>query len=345
MPYIPASQSTYVPPAFLRNGHLLTLWGSLMRKTPPLPNMVRVRLDTSDDDFVDVDCMESGGREKSEKRAVVISHGLEGNSRRSYMLAIATVFLRAGWDVFARNMRACSGEINKAPRMYHSGETDDLHRVIGYVLEKGYKQAALVGFSMGGNQTLKYLGEARLPGEIKAAVGISVPCDLTGAALELAKASRAIYMAYFMRTLKRKMREKHQKYPDLIPLRGLWHMHTFEEFDNTYTAPLHGFKSAQDYWEKASSLEALPRITVPTLLCNALDDPFLSPGCYPVKIARQSEWLWLETPQHGGHVGFVSADLKEPWGPYWDEMRTFAFVEQAVDGQLTAAGARPQNTE
>lgn len=322
MPLI--THSNYSPPAWLRNGHALTLWAALCRQKPILPpGMVRERLITPDHDFVDVDYTPASP-DSSDccKRAVILSHGLEGHSRRRYMLGMSAAFLAAGWDVFARNLRACSGEINCTPRMYHSGETDDLDLVVNHVLVKGYSRLALIGFSLGGNQTLRYLAEQRLPTEVCAAVTISVPCDLAGSAAELSKPSRSLYMAYFMRSLKKKIRHKHGLHPEHISLRGLSRMYTFQAFDDAYTAPLHGFASARDYWARASSLPVLQHIRVPTLLLNAKDDPFLSPSCYPTQIAAAHPSLHLETPVHGGHVGFVSP---QP-GPYWDEERAVEFV-------------------
>lgn len=318
------THSSYLPPFWLRNGHALTLWAALCRKKPSLPpNMVRERLVTPDNDFVDVDFTPSFREPVGcGSRAVILSHGLEGHSRRRYMLGMSAAFLAAGWDVFARNLRACSGEINCTPRMYHSGETDDLHLVMNHVLSRGYSKLALIGFSLGGNQTLRYLAEERLPKEVCAAVTISVPCDLVGSASELSKPSRALYMAYFMNSLKKKIRHKHSLHPEHISLRGLTHMYTFQAFDDAYTAPLHGFASALDYWTRASSLPVLQKIRVPTLLINAKDDPFLSPSCFPKAIAAAHPFLHLEIPDSGGHVGFVSS----PPGPYWDERRAVEFV-------------------
>lgn len=331
---MPIIQSSYTPPSFLANGHVLTLWASLCRPAPPVPdNMVRIRLDTPDQDFVDVDYMPAEpqeSRDRAPEKAIVLSHGLEGHSRRSYMLALSALFRKAGWDVYARNMRSCSGEMNRAPVLYHSGETNDLHLVVSHVAGLGYNTMALAGFSMGGNQTLRYLAEPRLPAIVKAAVTVSVPCDLEGSSAELSRPSRAMYMAYFMRTLKRKMRQKHDLYPDRIPMKKHWRMYNFEAFDNAYTAPLYGFASAHDYWRRASSLDALPRIAVPTLLLNAQDDPFLSPSCFPAEVARSNPNLYLEMPEHGGHVGFVTLGTEQPWGPYWCETRALDFIQSVI---------------
>jgi predicted alpha/beta-fold hydrolase len=181
---------------------------------------------------------------------------------------------------------------------------------------------------MGGNQTLKYLGEApeRVPSRVTAAVVFSVPCDLPGAAVELDKPGNTVYMRYFLRSLRQKVRLKHTLYPDLYPLDGLEAMRTFAEFDGAYTAPVHGFASARDYWEKAASLPHLGKIRVPTLLVNARNDPFLSAGCYPVRIARENPHLYLEMPEQGGHVGFPGGD-----GPlYWSDRRGAAFFARML---------------
>lgn len=317
------TKSSYTPPWFLQNGHALTLWASLCRKPIPVPLLRRERLHTPDNDFIDVDFMPSKPGTKPETVAV-LSHGLEGHSRRGYILSASRAFLMNGVDVAARNFRACSGEINRTPGMYHSGETNDLHLTVTRCIALGYRRILLVGFSMGGNQTLRYLAESRVPQEIAGAAVFSVPCDLVGAAHKLAQPAQAIYMVYFMRTLRQKIRQKHALYPDLIPIARLEQMKNFEAFDNAYTAPLHGFDSALDYWTRASSLESLPLIRVPTLLVNAKDDPFLSPSCYPYDAAAVSDWLFLETPKHGGHVGFVSS--KEPW---WVERRVIEWMHQA----------------
>ena len=318
--------SSYTPPLFLRNGNLLTMWGGKIRR-PTLrwePFFTSFRLNMPDGDFFDVDYLPAHHGNLSDKLAI-LSHGLEGNSRRTYMRCMAEVFRKAGWDVFARNFRGCSGEENRTAGMYHSGQTEDLHHTVMYGISRGYKRIVLVGFSMGGNQTLRYLGEdpGRVPTCVAAGVGISVPCDLEGAAKLLDLPSRRIYMEYFMHTLRRKMRAKAKRFPELFNISGLARIHTFSEFDNRYTAPLHGFASAEDYYRRTSCVSVLHNIRVPTLLLNAADDPFLSPGCYPREFAAGSPLFTLEIPAHGGHVGFVGPDPD----CYWSEKRTIEFVE------------------
>ena len=327
MPVI--DNSTYVPPRLLHSGHALTIWASCYRKLPCDWDswFSTVRLRTPDGDFFDVDWLPVRPDARSDK-AVILSHGLEGNSRRPYVRGMAEAFRSMGWDALARNFRGCSGEPNLTPGIYHGGQTCDLHQTVLYAQSLGYRTLALVGFSMGGNQTLKYVGEEpdRVPASVCAAIGISTPCDLEASAGVLTKPSRLPYMAYFLKTLRAKIREKHQRFPELVDISRLWRVFDFETFDTLYTAPLHGFLNAHDYWRRASCLPVLSRARMPMLIINAQDDPFLAPECSPVELARDSALLTLEMPRHGGHVGFVSADPAR----YWSETRTVQFVADIV---------------
>ncbi|MDL2316932.1 alpha/beta fold hydrolase [Desulfovibrio sp. OttesenSCG-928-A18] len=324
-------ESDYRPPRWLRGGHAQTVFPALFRRLPE-PVREQLRIDTPDKDFFELDIVRAAacahapcgpGRPASDT-AVIVSHGLEGHARRAYMRGMCLAFASTGWDSVCRNMRSCGRQMNKGPGMYHSGQTDDIHSTVRYCLDVGYRRLFLVGFSMGGNQTLKYLGEEpeRVPPELAGAAVFSVPCHLPGAAGELDKPRNRMYMWYFMRSLRQKVRAKHAVYPELYPLEGLEGIRSFAEFDNRYTAPVHGFASAGDYWEKASALPFLGRIRVPVLLVNARNDPFLSPQCSPVSIAADSDTLFLEQPEQGGHVGFTPAgggDL------YWSEKRALEF--------------------
>ncbi|WP_223151976.1 YheT family hydrolase [Chitinophaga qingshengii] len=313
--------SGFSAPFFFRNRHMQTIYPSLFRKIKPAAYHRR-RIDTPDGDFLDLDFSEQG-----KDKVVVILHGLEGNSTRKYVLGMVHIFNEAGFDTVSMNFRGCSGEPNKLLRFYHSGETQDLHTVIEYLISLGkYKAIHLIGFSLGGNVTLKYIGErgkALLP-VIKSAVAISVPCDLAGSSAELEKKHNIIYMQRFIRNLREKLQQKQLQYPDGISLEGFEHIRTFRQFDDRYTGPMHGFRDAPDYWEQCSSLRVLHQISIPTLLINAKDDPFLSPACYPYKIAEENDTFFLETPFNGGHVGFVT--FNEPY--YWSEQRALAFIRE-----------------
>jgi predicted alpha/beta-fold hydrolase len=320
---MPVLVSNYRPPPGLSNGHLQTILPALARRVA-MPPPLRHRIETPDGDFLDLDLHGAGGR-----RVAIVSHGLEGDSRRAYVAGMARCLRSVGWDVVGWNFRGCSGVSNRSLRSYHSGASDDLGIVVDYVRETWpRRQIALVGFSLGGNVTLKYLGEkgdeaARF---IAGAVAVSVPCDLAGCAARLETRENRFYLRRFLRTLVAKIELKHAMYPECLDVRGLREIRTFTEFDTRFTAPLHGFVDAADYWARCSSRQFLGSIRVPTLLLNARDDPFLSPSCFPDAEAAASAWLHLEAPAHGGHVGFI-----RPACEYWSESRARVFLEAACD--------------
>lgn len=321
--------SSYRPPFFLRNGHLQTIYPNFFRHQEGV-TYERKRLETPDGDFLDLDRSAVGAQ-----RAAILAHGLEGNSTRTYLLGMVIALNGQGWDAVACNFRGCSGEPNRKLRFYHSGDTSDLRTVITHVLQNGgYKQLALIGFSLGGNVILRYLGEqgADARRKIAAAVTFSVPCDLAGSARRMARLENAVYMKRFLKLLHEKIREKMEAFPGEIDDHGYQRMRTFEDFDERYTAPLHGFRSAHDYWTRASSKPLLPRIAIPTLLVNALDDPFLSPSCYPYEEAGNNPYLFLETPATGGHVGFVTINRD---GEYWSETRALEFLSHITPKNLS----------
>lgn len=307
----------YKPPLWLRNGHIQSVWPTLFRAVE-LAQPVREVLPTDDDDELHLDWYRQGS-----DRLAVLSHGLEGHSQRSYMLGMARAFLNDGWDVLAWNFRSCGGVMNHQPRFYHSGATGDLDRVVRHGLGQGYKTAFLSGFSMGGNLTLLYLGQQseELDSRICGAIAYSVPCDLAGSADTLALPSRRIYMQRFLRDLQVKMEEKSRRFPNLIDVGGFENIRSFHEFDDRYTAPLHGFRDAQDYWASCSSLWKLRDIRVPALIVNAADDPFLSERCFPESRKQLGAHVRLESPRWGGHVGFVEHARD---GYYWSERRALA---------------------
>ncbi|MGZ0708568.1 YheT family hydrolase [Coraliomargarita sp. W4R53] len=312
----------YAPPFGFRSAHLQTIYPTLFRKVSVITN-ARERITTPDGDFIDLDWSQREGS----KRLVVITHGLEGHSRSHYCQGMATAFQKAGWDAIAWNFRGCSGEPNHQLRSYHSGATGELQIVLEHIFATtGYQEVALVGFSLGGNLTLKYIGDlgSKIDSRICGAVGFSVPCDLASSAKQLEHWKNRIYMARFMRSLRQKIREKAQRFPGKLSLEGLDTMRTFAEFDDAYTGPIHGYTGADDYWTQCSCRHVLTNIAVPTLLVNALDDPFLTPPCYPYEAADSTPSFKLETPAHGGHLGFVTFNNENV---YWSERRAVAFME------------------
>jgi hypothetical protein len=242
------------------------------------------------------------------------------------MLGMVKALNRSGWDALAVNFRGCGGEPNRLARFYHSGDTDDLRFVIEHVQQGGLRnEVALVGFSLGGNVVLKYLGESgdKTHPIVSKAVAVSTPCDLASSSSRLASKANRIYMKRFMKMLAEKVREKARLLPGEIDDRDLEKIKNFREFDDRYTAPLHGFENALDYWTKSSSRQFIPNIKIPTLLINAKDDPFLTPECFPIHEAEQSRHFFLETPERGGHVGFINLGKQ---GRYWHEIRTVRFL-------------------
>jgi len=261
-------ESTYQPPFLLKNAHFQTIYPSLFRKFDT-SFYERERIATPDDDFLDLDWSRIG----SDKIAI-ISHGLEGNSLRSYAVGMVKALNQHGWDALAWNFRGCSGEVNRQLRFYHSGYTDDLDFVINHVLNLGnYKSIVLIGFSMGGNLSLVYLGQkgSNVNPLIQKAIVFSVPCDLAGSSYQIAKSVNRIYLKRFLRMLHQKVKAKMTLFPDQINDDNYSEIKNFRDFDNRYTAPIHGFISAEDYWDKCSSKQFIPKIKISTLIINALD--------------------------------------------------------------------------
>ena len=314
--------SQYNPPFLLKNGHLQTIYPHLFRKFD-ISFYERERIHTTDKDFLDLDWALKG----SEKLAI-ISHGLEGSSYRPYVVGMVHALNQAGWDALAWNYRSCSGEINRTLRFYHNGATDDLVCVIENAISKNrYNKIALIGFSMGGNLSLMYLGQYReqLHDRISKAIVFSVPCHLKSSAQTLARPINKLYMRRFLNQLHQKIRKKMMLFPGQIDDKGYNEITNFKEFDDRYTAPIHGFKDAEDYWQKCSSLQYISRIRINTLIINAANDPFLSKQCYPLKATEQNRYVKLEIPISGGHAGFV---LFNPEKRYWSELRAVQFLDQ-----------------
>lgn len=316
--------STYRAPSWLPGGHVQTIYPALFRRLARLPSRPE-RLELSDGDFIDLEWSGNAG-----SRLAILSHGLEADLKTGYIQGMAAALLRRGWDVLTWNFRGCGTEPNRLLRMYHSGATEDLHAVVNHALAHHPAQTIdLIGFSLGGNLTLKYLGErpTELPSRLHCAVVFSVPCDLACSSRQLALPSNRIYMDRFLVAMRAKIRVKKRMFPELLDLSGLDRIRTFQEFDDRFTAPIHGFRDAADYWARNSSRQFLPHIELPTLLINALNDPFLGPGCYPREEAVSSSRFHFEAPATGGHVGFTSF---ENAGEYWSENRAVDFLESQM---------------
>lgn len=299
------TEASFRPWLGLSNGHVQTVLGAKWPRSSV--HYERERLELDDGDFLDLDWSRVGGKDLA-----VLSHGLEGHSQRPYITGMVRRLNRDGWDCLAWNYRGCGGEINRNPCLYHNGSTADLDAVIAHAMRAGYSRIMLAGFSLGGNLTLLYLGRERAREGVVAAVVFSVPCDLASASIAIGQPQNVFYMRRFLRELHKKVQAKARQYPHLVSDTGYASIRDFKGFDDRYTAPLHGFSSAEDYWEKCSSLPWLGQIRVPTLIINAADDPFLGKGCFPVDACAANPNLTLLIPERGGHCGFVD-ELDNRW--------------------------------
>jgi len=307
---------SYDRPLFLFSAHLETIYPALLRRVDGV-SYERERIQTPDDDFLDVDWL----RQRAEK-VVIISHGLEGNTSRAYVKGMAHAFFQQNIDVLTWNFRGCSGEVNRQLRFYHSGATDDLDCIVHHAVQKGYKEIFLIGFSLGGNMTLKYLGEKGAHSEISKAAVFSVPMDLHSSCLKISKRSNWIYSNRFLNSLRTKVITKSLTRPEL-DVKDIHKIKTLIDFDDRYTAPLHGFANAVDYYQRCSSIHFVESIKTPTLIVNAQNDPFLSESCYPKEQLKAHPFVRFEEPGFGGHVGFAQFSKN---GLYWSEERALSFM-------------------
>ncbi|MEP2671380.1 MAG: alpha/beta fold hydrolase [Cyclobacteriaceae bacterium] len=307
----------YNPPGLLFTNHLETIYPALLRKVGDV-NYVRERIATPDDDFLDLDWLQ-----QNSSQLVIISHGLEGNTQRAYIKGMARAFYNKGFDVLAWNYRGCSEEMNRQLRFYHSGATDDLDVVVQHAVNKEiYQSISLIGFSLGGNLTLKYLGEKgeNLDNSIAKCIVFSVPLDLHASCMAISK--YAIYSQRFIKSLKKKVIDKAKLKPEL-EVGGIHHIKTLIEFDDAYTAPLHHFSNAIEYYERCSSIHFVDNIKTSTLIVNAQNDPFLSPATHSHSALYNNPFVQFENPEYGGHVGFT---LFNQNGLYWSELKALDFI-------------------
>lgn len=330
----------YPVPAWLPGGHVQTLYGAFCAQHPTL-HFVRERVDTPDGDFVDLDwCgpglnpnqrpdgqasphesslvgtaahrwIEDGDQAvlSGDGPALVLFHGLEGSSLSPYMQTIAHALRAAGWIVAAAHFRGCSGVPNRLARAYYSGDSAEIDFIIGHVRAR-LPEASLhaAGISLGGNALLRLLGESGAPVHgLRAAAAISVPMDLAACGGRLSDTlwGRQIYSRYFLRSMCRKIFDKAREFPGLVDVSRARNLRTLREFDDLYTAPMHGYHNALDYWTRASSLPLLASIRTPTLVLNARNDPFVPEASLPGSHDASDDVL-LHQPAQGGHAGFVT---------------------------------------
>ena len=300
----------YTAPWWLPGGHLQTIYPAL--HPPGRVALRRERWETPDGDFIDVDF----AGERAASRLLVLFHGLEGCSDSHYARALAAHALSSGWRLAMPHWRGCSGEPNRKPRAYHSGDSEE----VDWILRKFSSPVHAVGISLGGNALLKWLGErgdAALS-IVRRAAAVSAPIDLSAAGRALDRGiNRETYTRHFLSTLKPKSLAKLALFPGLFDRAKLRAARTFREFDDTVTAPLHGYRDADDYWRRASSGPWLERVRVPTLLLNARNDPFLPEHELLAAARNAARSLVLEFPRTGGHAGFLAGPFpgRHDWLP------------------------------
>jgi predicted alpha/beta-fold hydrolase len=309
--------STYQKPPLLHfNGHLQTILPSFRRVTGV--TYTRERLTTPDDDFLNIDWM----RQKS-KRLVVLTHGLEGNTYRHYMLGMGKMFYKHGFDVLAWNCRSCGGEMNRQLRLYNHGETEDMSQIIHHAAQHAdYQEIVLIGFSMGGNISLKYASVHPHPLVSKVIV-FSAPLDMRTSIAVLDEPSNFIYKQNFINKLLPKIKYKAAHYPNHLDLNVLKGQKSIIAQAVLFFVNINGYQDMEDFYEKGSALHFIPRLQIPALIVQAQNDPILTPACSPTQLADKHPFIHLETPLCGGHVGFMHPIDKEHT---WAEHRAIEFA-------------------
>jgi uncharacterized protein len=320
----------YAAPSWLPGGHLQTIYPATMIARPQVAYR-RERWPTPDGDFIDVDFVDG----EAGKPFVTLFHGLEGSSDSHYARSLMALVKSLGWSGAVPHFRGCSGELNLAPRFYHSGDAQEVDWIVRRLKERfdqqgpgnGPSKFFVTGVSLGGNALLRWLGESQHHAEIvDAACAISAPLDLAGGGAALSRGFNMIYTRVFLQTLKPKCLQKLAQHPRLFDRDAMLRSRTLYEFDNVVTAPLHGFRDTNDYWHRASARHVLDDITVPTLVMNARNDPFLPARHLPQKAARR---VTLDYPAQGGHVGFA---VGAPRGRIdWLPQRMLHFLESAEE--------------
>ena len=322
---------SFKPAWWLRNSHLQTLWPAVIRKRTLMPELEleRERLELPDGDFIDLDWI----NKDASGPVIIMLHGFEGSVNSHYVKGMLNTVHAHGWRGVFMNFRGCSGEHNRLPRGYHSGDTTDLSYVANVLQHREpATEFAAIGYSMGGNILLKWLGETGKSNSLKAAIAISVPFELHKAANRIEIGFSRLYQWYFLRCLCGRLQRKFAQVASPVDTSFLQTVSSIRDFDNSFTAPLYGFRDADDYYTSASCRQYLRFIQVPTLLVHAKDDPFMTADVIPSP-EELSSHVKLEVTETGGHVGFVTGRF--PWRPvYWLEERTPLFFSQHFANSL-----------
>jgi predicted alpha/beta-fold hydrolase len=318
------SRSTFKPAWWLPGAHAQTIWPGLFHHTPDL-ELVWERLELPDDDFIDL-----VWTKRKTGPVVIVLHGLEGSINSHYAKGILSAIHAHGWRGVLMHFRGCSGEHNRQARSYHSGETGDFRFLVQTLHEREPgERIAAVGFSLGGNVLLKYLGEYGNDALIDAAAAVSVPFVLSNGADQLERGLSRFYQRYLLFRLQTKMQDKFSNRDAPFSVKNIPQWNTFHLFDHYVTATLHGFKNGKTYYAKCSSRQYLKHIKTPTLIVHARDDPFMTEDAIPDE-SELADFVTLELSESGGHVGFIGGVF--PWQPkYWLHLRLPLFLQSYLD--------------
>ncbi|MEM7027187.1 MAG: hydrolase [Pseudomonadota bacterium] len=319
-------QSHYKPPWWFQNKHLQTLFPAILRCTASI-ELIQEQFELSDGDFIDL--FWTTNRTVKNIPIMIVLHGLEGSIKSPYTKGILSTIERNNWCGVLMHFRGCSGRHNRLARSYHSGETNDLHSLIIAIKER-YPDSPLtaIGFSLGGNVLLKYLGEQQDQSLLSAAFTVSVPFDLADGASALGKGFSRIYQWHLLKHIREKMKDKFKYQKSPIELTHIDKWNDFFTFDDRVTAPLHGFTGVNDYYTKSSSKQFLKKIKTPTHILHSKDDPFMSFASIPVE-NELSNSVTIELSEKGGHVGFFYLD-KNKCPAYWAEKSFVDFMQQQL---------------
>ena len=313
--------SPFKPLWYLKNPHLQTLLANFMH--PELPPLTRKTLQLEDGDTLEL----AYGRATGANRVLIV-HGLEGSITSSYAQRLIYRLDQQNIAFVFMFFRGCNGKPNNKLRSYHSGDTGDIAAVINHLKQQGTRKIALVGYSLGGNVVLKYMGENKPDEVVVCASAISVPLLLADCSARMNRGFSRLYQFVLLKRLIKKVQQKRQRFLDANILTDPIKMKTFRTFDDTYTAPIHGFEDAQDYYHRSSARQFLPRINKPTLIIHAKDDPFMTTDVIPEN-DELSPQTTLELSEHGGHVGFLGGRWFKP--EPWLEQRIIAFIQGHLD--------------
>jgi uncharacterized protein len=321
--HLMAMNNQFKPAWWLSNSHLQTLWPQFCRADIKNLTLERERFELADGDFIDLDWL---GKNR-QGPLVLVLHGFEGSIDSHYAKGMLRTLEQQGWRGVFMHFRGCSGEPNRLPRGYHSGDTADLACIVKELHRREQRlELAAIGYSLGGNVLLKWLGETSDGYSLKAAIAISVPFELNKVARRIQQGFSKVYQWYFLKCLRERLFEKFEQVSPVIDPAVIKKAHTLQDFDDSYTAPLHGFSNAEEYYAVSSSRQYLHAIQVPTLVVHAKDDPFMTIDTIPSQ-NELSPYILLEVSERGGHLGFIGG--KYPWRPeYWLEERIPQFLQQ-----------------